>query len=299
MADLGLNVPAGWWPVAPLAKSFEAAGFAWVQVHTPPAAMLRERERAARHAAALRGSLDTCGLRLILHAPDDLTAGAPEADRALDGLLDYAEATRAEIVVYHAANLVMADGGRAAARTRDRAAREQAALADRIARLEAAGLTLALENLAPVWPDEPPRLAHAPHYVRELVRGLGSPRVGMCFDAGHALIAADLLGGDVASLLHSVADGVALFHLHDNLGARLHGDPSPPTADPLRLDLHLPPGAGRLDWRAIGGALRTHPAPLLLEVHPPHRPEPLTLANVTRELLAGGAVRLNDLLIRG
>jgi sugar phosphate isomerase/epimerase len=287
MNRLGLNVPAGWWPVAPLAKAVEAGGFAWVQVHTPPVGMLRDRGRAARHAAALRAGLDTCGLRLILHAPDDLTAGTAEADRALDGLLDYAEATRADIVVYHAANLVMTDGGRAAARTRDRAAREEASLAARVPRLEAAELTLALENLAPVWPDEPPRLAHTPHYVRELVDRLDAPRVGMCFDVGHARIAADLLGGDVASLLEPVADVVVAFHLHDNLGARLSGEAAPASADPLRLDLHLPPGAGRVGWSTIAGSLRMHGAPLLLEVHPPHRPEPVTLASVTEELLAG------------
>jgi sugar phosphate isomerase/epimerase len=290
VSRLGLNVPSGWWPVAPLAKGFEAAGFSWVQVHTPPAAMLRDRERAARHAAALRGSLDTCGLRLVLHAPDDLTAGTPDADRALDGLLDYAQATHAEIVVYHAANLVMADGGRAAARTRDRAAREEASLAARVPSLEAGSLTLALENLAPVWPDEPPRLCHCPHYVRDMADRLGSPRVGTCFDVGHARIAADVLSAELPALLEPVLDAVAVFHLHDNLGARLAGGTAPPAVDPLRLDLHLPPGAGRVGWNAIGGVLRAHDAPLMLEVHPPHRPEPVTLASLTQELLAGGAV---------
>ena len=289
MSRLGLNVPAGWWPVAPLAKSFEAAGFAWTQVHAPPSSVLRDRGSRTRHAGALRAALDTCGLRLVLHAPDDLIAGPPEANRALDGLLEYAEAARAEIVVYHAANLVMADGGRAAARTHERAAHEAEALAARVPRLQQAGLTLALENLAPVWPGDPPRLAHGPGYVRELVRGLGSPHIGMCFDVGHARITADLVGGNVAATLAPVADAVVVFHLHDNRGARLANGASPPV-DPLRLDLHLPPGAGRVCWNEVAGVLRSHPAPLVLEVHPPHRPEPVTLASVTEELLAGGAV---------
>jgi sugar phosphate isomerase/epimerase len=289
VARLGLNVPAGWWPVAPLAKSFEAAGFAWAQVHSPPASVLRDRESRSRHAGALRAALDTCGLRLLLHAPDDLTAGSPDSDRALDGLLEYAEAARAEIVVYHAANLVRADGGRAAARTRGRAGREEDALAARGRRLEEAGLTLALENLAPVWPGDPPRLSHNPGYVRDLVRRLGSPSIGMCFDIGHARITADLVGADVASMLAPVVDAVVVFHLHDNLGARLANGASP-AVDPLRLDLHLPPGAGRVCWNEVAGPLRSHPAPLVLEVHPPHRPEPVTLASVTEELLARGAV---------
>ncbi len=289
MSRLGLNVPAGWWPVAPLAKSFEAAGFAWAQVHAPPPGVLCDRDGRARHAGALRAALDTCGLRLVLHAPDELSAGTPDADRALDGLLDYAEAARAEIVVYHAANLVMVDGGRAAARTRERAAREEDALAARGGRLEEGGLVLALENLAQVWPGDPPRLAHNPGYVRELVRRLGSPRIGMCFDVGHARIAADLVGGDLASMLAPVLDAVAVFHLHDNLGARLSRGAAPPV-DPLRLDLHLPPGAGRVCWNEVAGALRARRVPLMLEVHPPHRPEPVTMASLTEELLAGGTV---------
>jgi sugar phosphate isomerase/epimerase len=125
--------------------------------------------------------------------------------------------------------------------------------------------------------------------VRELVRRLGSPRIGMCFDVGHARIAADFVGGDVASMLAPVADAVVVFHLHDNLGARLSGGVMPPV-DPLRLDLHLPPGAGRVCWNEIAAVLRAHRAPLVLEVHPPHRPEPVTLASLTEQLLAGGAV---------
>ena len=37
---LGLNVHRNHWPAAPALKAVEAAGFAWVQVHTPPAAIL-------------------------------------------------------------------------------------------------------------------------------------------------------------------------------------------------------------------------------------------------------------------
>jgi sugar phosphate isomerase/epimerase len=111
----------------------------------------------------------------------------------------------------------------------------------------------------------------------------------MCFDGGHARIAADFVGGDVAPMLAPVADAVVVFHLHDNLGARLSGGVVPPV-DPLRLDLHLPPGAGRVCWNEIAAVLRAHRAPLVLEVHPPHRPEPVTLASLTEQLLAGGAV---------
>ncbi len=60
-----------------------------------------------------------------------------------------------------------------------------------------------------------------------------------------------------------------LFHLHDNLGAR-RGDFGPPELDPLRLDLHLPPGRGSVPWTRLAPLLaRKRGSPLILEVHPP------------------------------
>src|SRR5262245_18501881 len=101
-------------------KGLEAAGFTWAQVHAPPRDMLCDRERLLRHAGALRATMETSGLHLVLHAPDDLGAGDPAHDRALDGLLDYAAATGARQIVYHGANHAVADGGEAACRIKAR-----------------------------------------------------------------------------------------------------------------------------------------------------------------------------------
>jgi sugar phosphate isomerase/epimerase len=284
--SLGLNVPSGWWPTAPMLKGFEAAGFDWVQVHAPPRHVLCDRESRLRHAGAIRAVLDACGLSLVLHGPDDLSAGTPEHDRALDGLIEYAAATGARYVVYHGANFPVAKGGAPAVHMRERAAAEEGSLRARTPRLERLGITLALENLAPVYPG-PPRLCHAPGHVRDLVERLSSPRVGMLFDLGHGHIAAGLAGASLVDLLEPVLDSVVLFHLHDNLGARTDGAGGP-ALDPLRLDLHLAPGSGRLPWEAVAGALLARSAPLVLEVHPPHRPEPLSLHAVTAALLQRG-----------
>jgi sugar phosphate isomerase/epimerase len=280
---LGADVPKGWWPTPPMLKGLEAAGFGWVQARTPPRSMLCDRERLLRHAGALRRTLETCGLDLVLHGPDDLSAGDPAHDRALDGLLDYAAATGARYVVYHGAHFPAAADPGAIAAVRDREAREEESLRARVPRLERLGVTLAIENLAPVHPG-PPRLCHDPVHVRDLVLALASPRVGMLFDVGHANIVAGLHGTDVRALLEPVLEAVVLFHLHDNLGAR--GDRgTAPGLDPLRLDLHLAPGAGRLSWGVVAPLMLSRPVPLVLEVHPPHRPEPLRLASDTVELL--------------
>jgi sugar phosphate isomerase/epimerase len=280
---LGLSVPSGWWPTAPMLKGLEAAGFHWVQVRTPPRTMLRDRERLLRHAGSLRRTLETCGLHLVLHGPDDLSAGDPAHDCALDGLLDYAAAAGARYVVYHGANFPVPTDEVSGVRIRERAEREEASLRARVPRLERLGVTLAVENLAPVYPG-PPRLSHDPSHVHALVQRLGSSRIGLLFDAGHANVVAGLRGTDVRALLEPVLDAVVLFHLHDNLGAR-RDRASQPGLDPLRLDLHLAPGSGRLRWEAIAPLVTAGTAPLVLEVYPPHRPEPLSLASVAAELL--------------
>lgn len=273
---LGLAVPREAWPTAPELKRLEACGYSWVQLHAPPVAMLADATSARHWCDCLRAVLAPTGLRVVLHAPEalDLATGAHEP--ALAGLLACAERVGAAIVVLHA--------GRAAD---ERALeREEAALLRGSALAERAGLRLALENLAPSFPigadeREP---AHAPLFVRDLVRRLDSPAVGMAFDVGHAHVTAQLDGHALADVLDAVADEVTLFHLHDNLGVR-RGPGTPPGIMPLRLDLHMAPGRGSVPWRALAPLLRAHAAPLVMEIASGHRPEPLRLATVSAELL--------------
>jgi sugar phosphate isomerase/epimerase len=74
-------------------------------------------------------------------------------------------------------------------------------------------------------------------------------------------------------LVEPVMDAVTLIHAHDNYGARRK--PAPKGAlgvDPLRLDLHLPPGRGTLPWGEVAHHVMRCGAPVILEVHPPFRP---------------------------
>jgi sugar phosphate isomerase/epimerase len=287
---LGLNVHRDQWPTSPLLDSYESAGFAWVQVHTPPRPMLADRERCRRHARALRAALAPHGLRLLLHGPDDLSAGTIEHDRAFDGLMDYAAEAGAELIVYHGMNFALAEGAAAGARLRERTAAEERSLQRLAGRAETLGLTVAIENLAPVHPSppEPPRVCHDPLAVRDLVRRLGSPAVGMLLDVGHAHLTASLDGESPERAVRAVLADVVLFHVHDNLGARRH-DLGAPGVDPLRLDLHLPPGAGCLPWDRLGPLLADHPAPLMLEVERSHGATPAALAAGTDALLRRAA----------
>ena len=268
---LGLNLHRNHWPTVAALKAHEAAGFSWVQAHTPPWPMLCGRERTRLHARALRRLLDTTALRLIVHGPDDLTAGTPKHDRAFEGLLEYACEARAELVAVHVLHHKLADDERASA--------EEDSLHRLAERARTLGLVLALENLAPVYPSEP-RICHEPLRVRDLVRRLDTPAAGMLFDLGHAHVTARL------DALKGCARDVVLFHVHDNLGARLNGLEAP-GVDPLRLDLHLAPGAGSLPWHKVTALLRDHDAPLMLEVEPGYRPSLVELADVAARVVLG------------
>jgi sugar phosphate isomerase/epimerase len=287
---LGLNVHRDQWPTAALLHSYESAGFAWVQVHTPPRPMLADRERGRRHARALRAALAPHGLRLLLHGPDDLSAGTIEHDRAFDGLMDYAAEAGAELVVHHAMSFPVADGNAAGERLRERLAAEERSLRRFAQRAEALGVVLALENLAPAYPASGGRAAGSPHVsydllaVRDLVHRLGSPAAGLLLDVGHAHLVASLRGESAERAVRAVLDDVVLFGVHDNLGARRH-DLGAPGVDPLRLDLHLPPGAGCLPWDRLGPLLAAHSAPLMLEVERSHDATPQALAAGTAALL--------------
>jgi sugar phosphate isomerase/epimerase len=102
-----------------------------------------------------------------------------------------------------------------------------------------------------------------------MAKRISSPSVGLCLDVGHANVVAALRRTDPLELIEPVLDRTVLFHLHDNLGAR-RGDAGSPELDPLRLDLHLPPGRGNVPWQRLAPLLaRTRGAPLIFEIHPP------------------------------
>ena len=69
-----------------------------------------------------------------------------------------------------------------------------------------------------------------------------------------------------------------------HLGARLNGLEAP-GVDPLRLDLHLAPGAGSLPWHRLTGLVRDHSAPVMLEVEPSNRPGLTTLAETAEHVV--------------
>jgi len=263
---LGLTVPHEWWPSAHLLKSFEAAGFSHVQVDAPPASVLEDTRLFTRHAAALREALAVTGLSLVLHAPSGLRLGTAAGDRAMDGLIDYTVEADADQVVYHA--LAFLDEPE----SEDPLRAEMTSLRRAVRRAELHDILIAIENLAPLYPGREV-ISATPMSLRTAARRLSSEGVGLCLDLGHAHITAELRRTSLECLIEPVMDAVTLIHAHDNYGARraqaLGGTLG---VDPLRLDLHLPPGRGTLPWGEVAQHVMRSGAPVILEVHPPFRP---------------------------
>jgi sugar phosphate isomerase/epimerase len=275
---LGLSVPHEWWASAALLKSFEAAGFARVQVDSPPVSVLSNPRYASRHADALGASLATTGLKAVVHAPAGLRVGADEADDAFEGVLHYAGEIGATHVVYHGQALPDAPES-------ENALLFEAQSLSKLSRIaERARVTIAVENLSPVYPG-PEVLSASPMALRGLVNRIGSERVGLCLDVGHAHVIAEQRHTSLEGLVEPVLDLVTLFHVHDNLGARWQPSGEEPAVDPLRLDLHLPPGRGTVPWERLAPLLGDHEAPIVLEIHPPYRPAAEELLLSVTELL--------------
>lgn len=78
--------------------------------------------------------------------------------------------------------------------------------------------------------------------ILALVRDIGSSRVRVCIDTGHANIAAQ----DIPAILRACRADLATVHLNDNYGL----------ISPVYEDLHLFPGYGRIDWCAVLSALQ-------------------------------------------
>jgi sugar phosphate isomerase/epimerase len=279
---LGLSIPYDWWPAAPILKEIEAAGFAYVQVPSPPPSVLVNPKDASRHAAALTQALGTAGLEPVLHGPGSIRAGTRDGNLAIEGLISYAAEVGASRVVYHAANLPDEPASEDSRLAETRALAALATIAERF------GVIIALENLAPVYPG-PDALSFTPLILRTMAKRISSPAVGLCIDVGHANIVAGLRRTDPMNLIEPALDRAVLFHLHDNHDAR-RGDSGSPELDPLRLDLHLPPGRGTVPWRELAPSLaRKAGAPLILEVHPP-RPSAARLYEAAAEAVAPPAV---------
>ena len=111
-----------------------------------------------------------------------------------------------------------------------------------IRKAEAAGVGVAIENLP--WPN-----ANRVKPLKEIVDGLDSRFVGICWDTGHAHI-----NGTKPQEIADFAERLVTLHLHDNHGAG---------------DEHLIPMDGTYDWTELMETLKKmeYKGEFVLEAH--------------------------------
>lgn len=90
-------------------------------------------------------------------------------------------------------------------------------------------------------PGDPPFTFTSAADMLALQEGIGSRRVQLCLDTGHANIYAQ----DVPNMIRAYGEHLEVLHLNDNFGL----------ISPIYSDLHLFPTYGRLDWSEIFSAL--------------------------------------------
>ncbi len=104
------------------------------------------------------------------------------------------------------------------------------------------GLQVAVENMGPGYLGDEFDEIHA------ILMNFNEVEVGLCLDTSHAH-----LTGDLFRYLECLGNRIITFHLSDNNGIN---------------DDHLPPGAGRIDWRKFIEKVReiNYRGPLMLEI---------------------------------
>jgi len=206
------------------------------------------RQRTAEYGAGLREVWGEAGATIdSLHGPHgaecDLAAADEAARRAAvalwSELIEPFAATGCRVAVLHPAS------GRTAREERSAAAgRLTASLQTLLPLAEQAGLTLAIENLGPG------QFGCREEELLSVVETFDHPRLGLCFDTGHAHLTGRLL-----PLHEALASRCVHYHLSDN--------------DRL-TDQHAPLPYGTIAWQPfleqLAAAAPSHP--LLLEIPP-------------------------------
>ena len=210
-AGSGISVPHEWWPSAPLLKSFEAAGFGWVQLDAPPASVLADRHhrRPARQRPSA-AALATTELRPCIHAPAGLRVGARTGVARSQGFSSMPP--RPAPSSSSTTRLRSPTSGRRA-ELRSRGRRSLRRLALRAERLGADDRDREPGAALPRGPRRSPPTRSA---CGALVLRGGSDAIGICLDLGHAHIVAERRHTSLRTAWSRCSTSSCLFHAHDN-----------------------------------------------------------------------------------
>lgn len=129
---------------------------------------------------------------------------------------------------------------------------------------EQSGVDLALENMLP------DHLCGSSDDILALLDEFDTPRLGVCFDVGHANVGAE----NIVHAIDALQDKIIAIHLHDNDGTR---------------DIHVQPPYGSIDWPALVARLGSlnFPHPFSIECDPWNQASLSVMLREVRSIFAG------------
>ena len=115
-----------------------------------------------------------------------------------------------------------------------------------------------------------------PQLLAQMIRKVNSPNLRMCFDTGHAHMTTTT---SVAQEIAGCLDVISYFHINDN---------------DRKLDAHLIPGQGTIDWPAVSQEIARLPADVSVMLELFH-----SEAEMNRQVMLGLGDRLKNWLAVG
>jgi len=226
-------------PLEAALKHIRNAGFTEVEINADKI-HLDPRVFPSLKLSRLKNLLDDLGLHPnSVHAPIsgvDLSTQSPDIRKQsvdlLAKTLEYCRAIECPIMVMHPNHSDSLPLGAEAMKKNS-----IEAIGEVMEKAEELGVKVAIENMIDVGGG---RFGSRVSDLKEIIKSVGSPYLGICFDTGHTNL---LAGSDVSIGEEIVQAGEYLWtlHVHDNDGER---------------DRHWPPGEGSIDWSQVIGSLR-------------------------------------------
>lgn len=262
MFGLAAGLPAGQrlTDLRRMLQEIHDAGFTHCELSAPSLSVRINGELHPKRIELLRSVLTSVPLQYTLHGTEVASARGgnlvdvtdPLQELTVESDVRLAAAIGASVLVYHSGMLRDAYG------TPEAIERGKAAERDSLRRLgtlgDALGVRIAVENRDPVGRYiERQVYGMSLERLAEQIERVDHPNVGICFDTGHAFLAACWLDFDYLDGVRRIAPLVNHIHLSDNVGKpflELRGDPGENLIQGLG-DLHLPPGWGAVPFDGI------------------------------------------------
>ncbi len=255
-----------------LLDRFQRAGFSAVEIPVHGVGCILGGKLLKPQTDRVKRILERYPFQYTVHGPDPVNLcdeRSPEIHAsALKASIDFAKAIGSSVVVYHG-SFRMSEQRRG-----------ESEWADEIERLkrigeygEKQGVTVAVENIFRQGMERTYRID--PRHLAEVIGAVGNPKVGICFDFGHAYLSAREEGFSYLEALRAVLPYLVHVHIHDNLGipnARESGGNGKKPLDAFVIgegDLHLPPGWGMIPYgEVLPEVFPSYKGVWMMEIHP-------------------------------